>query len=300
VTGQSETLIPSYVQTITSMLDQIQAPPHAAQASSIRSLASNYANWILGLPSDADTSVSVGKVQVLCSTDFQALASSGLCNPLIKEFRFLLCATSLYYSAVCRSGSSDEESLRNVALGNLESVIAFAGSKVIERLEKECDPCRIEKMGSPHSKELFLVLIGMCLCISYMSEKRGETPVSWLLKLPDTLLVQHANYSSCIVQRRLLQIPVRHILLEWHMRIARSSSRPLHRSQHTLVSNANFSSPSVRCATIRDAAYNRWGKVGTCSWQVPPPLSRKLTKELSQGECCFNITLSCRIPSLSS
>jgi len=154
------------------MLDQLRMPSNL-QTLNLDFLAANYANWISHATSDIPTS----KLGLLCTSDFQSIAGHGLGDDFVKDFRFLLWTTSLFYTAMTGTAHPKDEPAYTTALCNLEMSIVSCGNRVVRYLDRLCHPGVIKNMPPAQCKQLFLVVIGMCLCASYMIERSERVTV---------------------------------------------------------------------------------------------------------------------------
>lgn len=162
----SESHISTYIHTLNSMLDQIKIPSDL-QPLDLDFVTINYADWM-----SHDTSgIPTSKLGLLCTSGFQSIAGHGLGNEFIRSFRFLLWTTSLFYTATSKITGSNDGSAYATALCNLEELISCCGNRVVRRLDQYCHPGVINSMHPAQRKQLFLVIVGMCLSTSYMFEK---------------------------------------------------------------------------------------------------------------------------------
>lgn len=249
----SESPMPIYLHTLNSMLNQVQIPSNL-QTLDLDFLAADYAGWI----SHATSSIPTSKLGLLCTSDFQSIAGHGLGDDFVKDFRFLLGATSLFYTAMSRITHPKDETVYTTALCNLEKLIGSRGNRVVRRLDQLCHPGVIKNMPPAQCKLLFLVVIGMCLSASYMFEKSERVAVS---------LTAASTHSGKVAyeQSRTFIAALAHVA--------------------TYIGHLSDLFPSnVNSSAIVDAAQRRWDKNGSYTWQIPPALSKRLTKELLAQE----------------
>jgi hypothetical protein len=144
------------------MLEQIRMPSVLSTTINLDFLAIEYAHWI----SHTTPGMPTSKLGLLCTPAFQSAAGCGLGDSFVKNFRLLLWTTSLLYMAMNGDAPAHETALRN-----LKKLINAYGKRVVLRLDELCHPSSINNMPVSLQKQLFLVIIGVCLSATYMGEE---------------------------------------------------------------------------------------------------------------------------------
>lgn len=156
------------------MLEQIRLPSILSTTINLDFLATEYADWI----SHNIPGIPTSKLGLLCTSTFQSIAGYGLGDSFVKNFRLLLLTTSLLYIAMNREIYPQDVPVHETALRNLRKLINASGKKVVLRLDELCHPGAINNMAISLQKQLFLVIIGVCLSATYLIKESQRFTVS--------------------------------------------------------------------------------------------------------------------------
>jgi hypothetical protein len=146
------------------LIDHIKLDSHVPVSWDIDFLAKDYAAWITHSGSTTPTS----KTGILCTKDFQRLASRTLKEPFCREFRILLWTSSLLHVLRLQGWHSYQLSLQD-----LEETRNNAATKVLSQLEERCRPETIRNLTDTERKALFLVIVGTVLSVTYTGTPQG-------------------------------------------------------------------------------------------------------------------------------
>jgi hypothetical protein len=160
----SQSLTPVFLHTLELMLEQIRLPSILSTTINLDFLATEYADWI----SHTTQGMPTSKLGLLCTPAFQSVAGGGLGDSFVKNFRLLLWTTSLLYIAMNGEVDPQDAPAHEAALRNLKKLINACGKRVVLHLDVLCHPGAINNMPVSLQKQLFLVIIGLCLSATYM------------------------------------------------------------------------------------------------------------------------------------
>jgi len=161
------------IEALFSMLDGIRIDSHHR---SLDLLAAGYADWILDTNDTSNQLTS--NVGLLCSSMFQSIAGQGLGNDFIKEFRLLLWTTTLFSLTMRANKHILNKMVHTIVSKNLVRIINACGKKVVHFLNGFCQPETINNMHRSDQKCLFLLILGICLSITYLIEESDNFLVS--------------------------------------------------------------------------------------------------------------------------
>jgi hypothetical protein len=161
------------LEALRRMLDYIKID---SRLLSIDVLATEYADWISNTNDVSNQLTS--KVGLLCSSMFQSIAGQGLGNDFVTEFRLLLWTTTLFYQTITVNKHISDTATHTAVLRNLVFIINTCGKSVVCRLNTLCLPGTINNMCRSDQKRLFLLILGICLSVTYLVEESDNYLVS--------------------------------------------------------------------------------------------------------------------------
>jgi hypothetical protein len=168
------------------MLEQIRLPSILSTTINLDFLATD---WI----SHTTPGMPTSKLGLLCTPAFQSVAGGGLGDSFVKNFRLLLWTTSLLYIAINGEVHPQDALAHETALRNLKRLINACGKRVVLRLDELCHPGAINNMPGSLQKQLFLVIIGVCLSATYMIKESQKFLVCLHLELGKCTVSQSSN-----------------------------------------------------------------------------------------------------------